>query len=504
MKFDPDFTRGRDGHGREVSFTSSESRALAFLSGRPNRVVTREQILDAVSEPGSDRGDRTVDFLINRLRRKLGDKSTDPRFIATRYGEGYIWIAERVRAPSEADVIVGPLRGLENLGDTATRAREFAEDLRKSISSDLGERRTVVLEPDHDPRADHASDLSVELSFLRHEGRLDCVAATRDGPTARLLHVTRHAVGDTRSLRPLAAALLARSWQSVVVQDTELAPLPVAMHDAAGHPIGTRLSWADNDRRLKALLSDAPDDDAAKLMYAAHLHTKYVQHGWDLFRKGIDDRREDEDTIERLVLDALPFVEARPNYAVMAGKLLYFLQRGYGNLAVDLAESALSSGTAVAASLATVGQMRGFRGDMRGGLDLLGQAATLCDGGSEQHAWVLAQLCQVAVVAGNRARLEEAKAELYAIRPASRVSAGILLTDPKAPSVVARGAVAVMSRARAEAILRNLWYITGRLFEERRHRENLMRAPVVLIRRRFGAGAVPAEVVAGAPGLFAD
>lgn len=49
------------------------------------------------------------------MRRKLNDDPKNPRFIATRYGEGYIWVAkaasERPLA-SGAYVVVGPIRGL--------------------------------------------------------------------------------------------------------------------------------------------------------------------------------------------------------------------------------------------------------------------------------------------------------------------------------------------------------------------------------------------------------
>ena len=69
--------------GKRISFTRSEKRALAVLVRHPNRILTRDQILDAVTGSGSDNGDRNIDFLVNRLRRKLSDNAREPRFIAT-------------------------------------------------------------------------------------------------------------------------------------------------------------------------------------------------------------------------------------------------------------------------------------------------------------------------------------------------------------------------------------------------------------------------------------
>lgn len=63
-----------------------------------------------MSEPGSDKNDSNVDYLINRLRQKLSDEARQPRFIATRYGEGYVWIAEApldLDKTANADIMVG-------------------------------------------------------------------------------------------------------------------------------------------------------------------------------------------------------------------------------------------------------------------------------------------------------------------------------------------------------------------------------------------------------------
>ncbi|MDF2812354.1 MAG: hypothetical protein K0S56_3385 [Microvirga sp.] len=101
MVFDGDFVWAARPRERRVRFTRSERAVLAALVRNPSRILTRNQLLDAISGIGSDSSERSIDFLINRLRGKLGDDARRPRFIATQYGEGYVWIAEPRRKKTE-------------------------------------------------------------------------------------------------------------------------------------------------------------------------------------------------------------------------------------------------------------------------------------------------------------------------------------------------------------------------------------------------------------------
>lgn len=101
LVFDGDFLSAARPRERRVRFTRSERAVLAALIRNPRRILTRNQLLDAISGIGSDSAERSIDFLINRLRAKLGDDARSPRFIATQYGEGYVWIAETRRKKTE-------------------------------------------------------------------------------------------------------------------------------------------------------------------------------------------------------------------------------------------------------------------------------------------------------------------------------------------------------------------------------------------------------------------
>ena len=76
--------------GRDVMLTHVEFRILQSLLEADGRVLSRDQLLDAVwGEDQADVLDRTVDVHIRRLRDKLGDDPDAPRWVATVRGSGY-------------------------------------------------------------------------------------------------------------------------------------------------------------------------------------------------------------------------------------------------------------------------------------------------------------------------------------------------------------------------------------------------------------------------------
>jgi len=73
----------------EVELTSGEMELLTVLATHPNRVLSRDQLMDLLNVGDSDSFDRSIDVRITRLRRKLKDSGAKPRFIRTVWGEGY-------------------------------------------------------------------------------------------------------------------------------------------------------------------------------------------------------------------------------------------------------------------------------------------------------------------------------------------------------------------------------------------------------------------------------
>ena len=77
-------------NGAPIPLTKVEFRLLATLIEAGGRVLTRDQLLDAVyGQDQSEVLDRTVDVHIGRLRDKLGDDAEVPRYVATVRGVGY-------------------------------------------------------------------------------------------------------------------------------------------------------------------------------------------------------------------------------------------------------------------------------------------------------------------------------------------------------------------------------------------------------------------------------
>lgn len=81
--------------GERTRLTSREFDVLRALVQRRGRVLTREQILDIVANRTWTPYDRSVDVLIGKLRRKLGDGASDAQLIKTVRGIGYMFAPSR-------------------------------------------------------------------------------------------------------------------------------------------------------------------------------------------------------------------------------------------------------------------------------------------------------------------------------------------------------------------------------------------------------------------------
>lgn len=504
------------GSGDVVHFTRAERKVLDYLFRNPTRILSRSQLLDAMAETGSDSSDRNIDFVINRIRRKLRDSARSPKFIATHYGEGYQWIFQGDQAASEAGeahLVVGPLLGLASLEGHEQTGRTFARYLVNELQQHLGSGKLAAFQESYQaPEKARAAgpEISIQLGFFRDGESTECVLTARNDLDWRICHVERVRIPSDNSAlaelssqaRRLAPAILAKCWKTSADNAVMSMPLPVAMH-VAGRPEKLEdQPWPDNDRRLKALMAETPDDPVLKMFYASHLHTKYVLLGPRLFRTGKDTCAEDEAEIERLVTEALPFVQAQPEYSAMAAKLLYFVDRGYRDLALELADRSLRESTSVASSLAISGQLRGFVGDMDIAQNHLLQAEALCTPRSQFHIYVLVLLCQVLMAAGERDKLLEATRRMYRANAATRFVFEPLFSDPDRPSLSAKGVTLALSRKKLDGLLRHVSYISARLFQEPAHRENTLRTLVNLAVRRFGADFVHEDVRKVAPGLF--
>jgi len=75
--------------GKPITTTATEFRLLEYLSSRPGRVFTREQLLDAVWRDTSYVTLRSVDVYVRRIREKIEQDPENPRYLRTLRGVGY-------------------------------------------------------------------------------------------------------------------------------------------------------------------------------------------------------------------------------------------------------------------------------------------------------------------------------------------------------------------------------------------------------------------------------
>jgi len=83
--------------GLVVPLSQAEIRLLQTLLRHPNRALTRDQLLELTQGREARPFDRSIDVLIGRLRKHLGDDAREPELIKTIRGRGYM-LAARVTA----------------------------------------------------------------------------------------------------------------------------------------------------------------------------------------------------------------------------------------------------------------------------------------------------------------------------------------------------------------------------------------------------------------------
>ena len=77
--------------GEAISLTSMEFDLLKALVTHPNRVLSRDQLLDLAHGRGTEPFDRSIDIRVTRLRRKIETDPDKPQFIKTMRGAGYFF-----------------------------------------------------------------------------------------------------------------------------------------------------------------------------------------------------------------------------------------------------------------------------------------------------------------------------------------------------------------------------------------------------------------------------
>jgi two-component system phosphate regulon response regulator OmpR len=77
--------------GSDVPITNTEYDLIKVFVDNPNRVMTREELLDITSDRELGPFDRSIDIRITRIRKKVEDDAAHPTAIRTARGRGYVF-----------------------------------------------------------------------------------------------------------------------------------------------------------------------------------------------------------------------------------------------------------------------------------------------------------------------------------------------------------------------------------------------------------------------------
>lgn len=83
-----------DADGKEIPITAMEFELLKVFCERPNRPLSRDQLLNLTQNRDWDPYDRSIDIRIARLRRKIEPDPERPLFLKTVRGMGYMFVPQ--------------------------------------------------------------------------------------------------------------------------------------------------------------------------------------------------------------------------------------------------------------------------------------------------------------------------------------------------------------------------------------------------------------------------
>lgn len=92
FRLDPERHQLFDAAGQLVELTAMEFELLLAFARRPNRPLSRDQLLNLTQNRDWNPFDRSIDIRIARLRRKLEDDPEKPQILRTVRGVGYMLV----------------------------------------------------------------------------------------------------------------------------------------------------------------------------------------------------------------------------------------------------------------------------------------------------------------------------------------------------------------------------------------------------------------------------
>ncbi len=91
---DLDSHRLLDEDGAEIKITAMEYDLLKAFAERPNRILTRDSLMELAHHGEWEPFDRSIDIRISRLRRKIENDPGKPEVLKTMRGAGYMFVTK--------------------------------------------------------------------------------------------------------------------------------------------------------------------------------------------------------------------------------------------------------------------------------------------------------------------------------------------------------------------------------------------------------------------------
>jgi len=463
-----------------------------------------------LSDDPADISDRNVDFIVNRLRRKLKDPARRPRFIATQYGEGYVWVAEPLDSPPEpALLVLGPVLGPPDVV-ARPEAQRFVLRLKVALEQRSAPGRIATRPQGRGGPSESIGRFSLEISLRLREGALQAVLSLRQEPGHVALSVHRlnavESVGDLEA-GALATTLMAVIWRRLAVPTDDLAaptdaPLTVRIHDAALLLSPADEVWTQIAPRLAADRAANPEDARTAIIWATYLHTR-------LIRTQAGDPADPatykpvEDEIEGLVFANLPALRSEPAFALSAANLLVGVHRNHEDFAEGLVTSVLADSPAFVMALPVLGQIEAKRGALERAVAHYDEALCLCEPDTEAEIFLLVLKVAALIANDDRGAADAVFERITNIKPIARAQLGLVFARPGEETLTPdlRRRLDLLPAESARQILGFQYYVVARRFGRLAHRLNIMAGPMDHLIRRFGQQVVPPAI---AKALSAD
>lgn len=516
LVFAPDMISAEHDDGRTIRFTRQERALLLRLVREPQTLVTRAQLLVALGGSETSLTERNVDYLINRLRSRLGDSARAARFIVTQYGEGYYWAANPVNSePLKGFLLIGPIFGL---ADLRASANGFAEHLKQEIGRALGGRRKILTCPHYQaaPGSRDRLDFTLEISVHADTDVLHLALVLREGRTLQVIERFRRTwtPGTDKSsdqARALAGVITEAFWR----HEADIArseanptdrPAHLRIHDAAMMLTDDTRSWKENASRLQAAYQADKADPRNGVMLALNHYTRLLQSLGETPPLSDADWTALEDEIEALALRALPEAHDNPDLLLAIAKLLRFVDRGFIDLAARLTDEAFGQSTAFAASFSMKAQISASRGEIEDAAVLYDKAIELAETGSQFHIYLLILKAVAMMAGGRRGAVEHLAIQIYNLVPQGQNRWGLFFTSPKAKSLPAiqEHALAAMSSGFGQHLTAYLYRISVRQFIRPIHQRNILKGLTTHLIRHHGSEAIAPMIRRKFPELAAE